>query len=247
MQELTNSTLTCLNPKQLHPALREHIAGIAALAEIGQMMDWDVEAMANYTVKHGHVIAACSWLFNREVVPGVFDIPYYSEEFCDQLLLELHDKDFARNAMEDSEYQIEELVLGQELPELYETCEALFAVAMQPVLALLFMQGESVLTSIQAAKYNPEEVSHGNWHFDQDSDHTVVVSLNPESFTGGGTELRTGPFTVQYVPPLPKGHALLFMGRTTLHRGLYVEQGDRMLLVHWTVAGGHKEYNETEH
>jgi len=37
------------------------------------------------------------------------------------------------------------------------------------------------------------------------------------------------------------------MGRTTLHRGLYVEEGDRMLLVHWTVASGHKYYNETEH
>ena len=247
MNHLVNTTLADVQARYLHPALRQHIPGIAALAEIGQMMDWDVDAMLAYTTKHVHVLAAWRWLTSRQVAPGVFDIPYYSAEFCDRLLLELQDKEFARNEMEDVNFQIEELVLGNELPDLFETCETLFAVAMQPVLALLFSQDDSDLTSIQAAKYNPEEVSHGNWHFDQDSDHTVVVSLNPNDFKGGGTELRTGPFTVQYIPPLPKGHALLFMGRTTLHRGLYVEEGDRMLLVHWTVASGHKYYNETEH
>lgn len=45
--------------------------------------------------------------------------------------------------------------------------------------------------------------------------------------------LRPGATTYADVPPLDKGHALLFSGKTVLHRGLNVDAGTRNILVYW--------------
>jgi hypothetical protein len=236
MQPLINTTLSTFGMRDLHPLIVPHVHNLHRLSELADLSGWDVEVLHGYFDKHPEIRASYDWLQRCALpqVKGAFVVPYLSPEFCDRVCLEMIDKDFQRNADEEEEYQIDELVLGSEMADLYRTCAYLFDTAMVPVLHVAHCVEPACLTAIQVARYNPAGVAHGNWHMDADSDQTVVVTLNTGAFEGGGTELWIDADTVMHVPPLPKGHALVFLGKTTLHRGLHVPNGDRMLLVHWT-------------
>ena len=246
MHEITNNLLRSARNK-IHPDLLLRVKALAQLAEFGELAGWDYDALQLYFDKHPACLGAMNWLLQfrvSECMPTAYAVPYLHPEFCKQLMLEVHDKDFEPNVYEDAAYQIDELVTEHEVPELHQILQAVFDIAMRPVLMCLHMQEPAEIRSIQFAKYNPQGVSHGNWHHDQDSDQTVVVALNTGEFTGGGTELALDMFNCIEVPPLPVGHALIFLGKTTLHRGLYVPEGDRMLLVHWTELKGQIDYSE---
>lgn len=246
MHEITNSLLRDARNK-LHPELLLRVRSLAQLGEYGELCGWDYDAIQLYFQKHPHIETAYNWLLQHRVsdaMPTAFAVPYLHPEFCKQLVLEVHDKGFAPNEYEDQAYQIDELVTEHEVPELFSILQAVFDIGMRPVLMCSHMQEPAEVRSIQFAKYNPDGVSHGNWHHDADSDQTVVVALNTGEFTGGGTELALDLNHCIEVPPLPVGHALIFLGKTTLHRGLYVPEGDRMLLVHWTELKGPIDYSE---
>lgn len=140
---------------------------------------------------------------------------------------------FTPNPLEDKAYQIPEWTTQDQCPQLFRALRELHDAALAPVWMLIQGRTADVYNTIQFAQYNPKGTSHGNWHHDEDSDQTTVVSLNPEQFSGGGTQLRTSATTYADVPPLGKGHALLFSGKTVLHRGLNVNAGTRNILVYW--------------
>lgn len=165
---------------------------------------------------------------------NAISIPLLDPRVCDDIVRRHQDAEFTPNMAEEPDYRINELVLD---PSERSTMILMrFAEeVIWPLFSLLYGKAPNRFSSIQIARYGaPGPVGTG-WHHDEDSEATCTVSLNPGQFAGGGTALRPlGGFAAPvYVPPLPQGHALLFNGRTTLHRGLDVTEGVRNLLVFW--------------
>lgn len=137
---------------------------------------------------------------------------------------------FRPNEAEEPAYQIPEIVLPTGLSKISKV----FAEeALWPLFHLMVGTPPNHFSSIQLARYK-QGVGTG-WHHDKDSEFTAVVSLAPERHKGGGTALLPAGVALAPVvlPPLPKGSALLFNGRSTLHRGLPTATGERNLLVFW--------------
>lgn len=234
--------LTCIPQEAwLHPELRRHLPALEHIAHVLTEGGHNIEALIP-EVK-GDVFKALAWLHGHRLEDStVYTIPFLSPAYCDALVLEARkferDIGYTPNDAEDVEYQIPELTLQDNCPSLAACLEVLFTRAIVPISKVVHNPNDIVLRSIQLARYEPHAVGHGNWHTDEDSDLSVVVSLAPELFAGGGTDLRTGPMNLLHVPKLSKGHALMFHGKTTLHRGCHVDQGRRDLLVFWS------EYHE---
>lgn len=206
-------------------ALREH--GEAPNEETAQ----EVRALLGVGVMQREHVA------NQDGPGQLFRATLLSADYCDALVEFSRGLRYKVNACEEEEFQIPEVVLGQEAPELYE---ALFhGIVSRHLVALFFAafgRYPRSVASIQLARYSDENTAGGNWHYDDDSDLTAVVALNnPWDFDGGGTSFYN-PFRDEtaYLPPLLKGHALLFRGRWQLHRGEPVTRGERNLLVIWT-------------
>lgn len=165
---------------------------------------------------------------------GVYSIPFLSPDYCDSLLTEVAAMSFAVNPDEDAEVQIPEITLSDTCPTLHSCLHGLFNNVVNPLTKVLFQLEQSKMSSIQFAQYTPESTAHGNWHHDRDSDITLVVALS-DFHKGGGTAVKPQglgePFVV---PQLPVGHAMLFQGSRTLHKGLPVTEGARNLLVFWS-------------
>lgn len=166
---------------------------------------------------------------------GVYTFPFYSAEHCAALMRELNELSYDVNNEEPHEAQIRECVLQHESVPLYNCAEVMWR-AVCPALAFILWNVEpETVASIQAAKYTPETTAGTDWHTDAESDVTLVVALT-DTHGGGGTGVKPGMFSGDAfeVPSLPVGHAMFFLGRTTLHKGLPVTSGERNLLVHWT-------------
>ena len=220
----------------LNPGLRHHLPGLTKLAQL-------VEASGNGVLpaKLDKVErAALEWLRNQCVLAhGVgYVLPMFSEEYCDKLVLEAQDMaravGYEPNPDEEEAYQIPELVLAEVCPSLFAALDVFKSRVLDVYSVLLFGARPEVTRSIQFAQYSPDQTSHGNWHKDIDSDVTAVVSLQPERYEGGGTDLRLNAWDSIHVPPAPKGYILFFNGKHTLHRGCRVTKGRRDLLVFWT-------------
>lgn len=166
---------------------------------------------------------------------GVYSFPFYSPEHCAAVMLELRPLSYDVNNAEPHEAQIKECVLQHECRPLYD-CAAVLWRAVCPALAMLLWNLEpETISSIQAAKYTPETTAGTDWHTDAESDVTLVVALT-DTHEGGGTAVHRGFYQGAdvFVKSLPIGHAMFFLGRTMLHKGLPVTDGERNLLVHWT-------------
>lgn len=220
--------------ERIHPELRQHIGAIINLGQVAREAGWDHETIFDYKHKHPAAWAALRWLQQYELMPGVWAVPYLSPEWCDEVCKLSRELPYEVNAVEAVEYQIEEQFLADTHPDLFAACVDLVAGVLMPLVRVTHQLEIEEVMSVQIAKYADNGVAHGNWHTDSDSDLTAVVSLNPGEFKGGGTEIRTGLLKAREIPPLPQGYALIFCGKTTLHRGLHVEEGERLLLVHWT-------------
>lgn len=148
-----------------------------------------------------------------------------------------HAQLFEGNKDEKAAYQIPEIVLSHH-PELTEQDILAKQIGMEilwPLFGLMYGSYPNHFSSVQLARYCAPSNTGTGWHSDTESEASCVVSLAPERHVGGGTELLPyGAFGHRfYFPPLPKGHALLFNGRTTLHRGMEITEGQRNLLVYW--------------
>ena len=223
---------------QLHPELVQHLPALRAVAQVLTDNDQNIEPLLESMTLDQKL--ALKFLEQYTIRPGVYGVPFLHPLYCELLIAEAElmakTVGYQPNPDEDEAYQIPELYLREVCPELFASLTALFDVVFGVLCRLLYGTAPTFLMSVQFARYEPNGQAAGNWHHDEDSDITAVVSLAPESFTGGGTDLRTGPTKYNWIPALPKGHALLFCGRTTLHRGRAVETGVRDLLVFWSTV-----------
>lgn len=229
--------MTCIPQEAwLHPELRLHLPALERMARTLDEGKQSVELLIDSLDKPE--IKALGWINKYTVRPGIYTMPFLTPEYCNKLRVEADEMHrvfgYAVNEYEDTPYQIPELVVARYCGNLHACLEVLFHRVYDVICRIQMGFVPTYLRTVQFAKYEPAEVGHGNWHIDEDSDITVVVSLNPEEFQGGGTDLRTGPLASIQVPALPKGHALLFNGKTTLHRGRAVTSGRRDLLVFWS-------------
>ncbi|MBH9196966.1 hypothetical protein I5K50_11455 [Pseudomonas aeruginosa] len=141
---------------------------------------------------------------------------------------------FAVNPDEEAEVQIPEITLADTCPTLHSCLHGLFNNVVNPLTKVLYQLEQAKMSSIQFAQYTPDNTAHGNWHHDRDSDITLVVALS-DFHKGGGTAVKPqGLGKTFVVPQLPVGHAMLFQGSRTLHKGLPVTEGARNLLVFWS-------------
>lgn len=144
---------------------------------------------------------------------------------------------FCPNETEGKAYQIPEIVLCYDSNhhEPMRLAQRIAHTVLWPLFHLMYGSPPNTCSSIQLARYSDPENLGTGWHCDEASEASCVVSLSPERHTGGGTMLMPhGVFGEPYIlPSLPKGDALMFNGRTTLHRGLEVVNGERNLLVYW--------------
>ncbi|AEX65855.1 hypothetical protein BF7_00085 [Pseudomonas phage Bf7] len=165
---------------------------------------------------------------------SVFSMPFLSPETCAALVRASSLFRYEKNASEEPDFQIPEVVLKHECLGLHASLAVLFDQVMLPVAELLYGIEPEVMRSIQLAQYRPTETGYGNWHVDLDSDFTVVVALSNEH-AGGGTEVKAHGFSEAFeVPQLPTGSAMIFPGKLYLHRGMPVTEGVRNLLVFWS-------------
>lgn len=164
---------------------------------------------------------------------GVYSIPYLDPVYCDELVGVFNKAGYSVNPEEEKPAQIPEIVLFQRSKPLYDCLSVLWQHVAVPLATILWNLNPEVVGSIQAAQYSVEEQPGTVLHHDYHSDVTLVVNLGTE-FEGGGTEVApTLDEPGVILPPLPKGHAMFFRGKTQLHRGLPVTSGTRTLLVHW--------------
>lgn len=218
----------------LHPDLLAVLPQLSALAAELEASGQDMNVLGKN--EHTHAV---NFLLAGELGGGCFSFPLFSEAYCDKLLVEANkmaaEIGHTPNEEEERDYQIPELVLEHVCPQLFVALNSFKQRAIDVLAKCVYGQAGTITRSIQFARYEKVEngTSHGNWHSDADSDVTAVVSLSPDSFVGGGTQVRTG-LIAAVVPPRPKGHILLFPGKQLLHRGLAVEAGVRDLLVFWT-------------
>lgn len=227
---LNNPVLAVAVEQHLHPELRQRLPAIRAAASTLVRRGFNIKRLPR------DERAAIEWVEGHRVCgTNAYTLPYLSPAYADALQTEVLavPTGFTPNDLEDKPYQIPEWTTQDNCPQLFRALRELHDAALAPVWLLIQGKTADLYRSIQFAKYNPKGTSHGNWHHDEDSDQTTVVSLNPEQFSGGGTQLRTSATTYAEVPPLEKGHALLFSGKTTLHRGLNVDAGTRNILVYW--------------
>lgn len=226
----------------LHPEFRRHVVPLLEAIEHAAGADSeDPTDLAEMIAANPEWDEAMSWS-TEQLVRGRYDVaggvaytlPFLHPNFARWLAVRAEAiGEFAPNPDEQPDYQIPEIVLRDRDRELHDHLAGC-AVFLRAWTALIWQRVPTELTSIQFARYAPEGTAHGHWHHDAVSDISAVTSLDPARFTGGGTDLRDGPFGIVTINPLPAGHVLLFDGKQIMHRGRHVETGVRHLLVMWS-------------
>lgn len=229
--------------KALHPDFLARLPALQEIIDMAKEMDPEPGQLQAYIDEDEEWSAAWAWAMdvvthNRVSCLGgnAYAVPFLhpgvAENFK-QLAIKLGEEHgWKPNADEETPYQIPEIVLKHCDPRLHELMAAQ-AKYLDVWHLILYQAVPNKVSSIQFTKYSPEDTANGNWHHDQCSDFTAVVSLNPGEFVGGGTDLKLSPTQVHAVPPLPAGYALLLNGKQLQHRGRYVEEGTRYLLTFW--------------
>lgn len=235
---LTKATTGIASQDKYHPMLK-HFNPMYAVTNLVILKE-----MAEYAEENGGISAdkfkresAWSSFLNDCVIchaPGVYSVAYLHPAFCRDILHEVSKFKHVPNDEEPEEAQIPEVVLESEHKVLYEVFRSFWHDAGLAYAKVLLNLEPDVLVSVQAAVYAPSETPRGHWHTDRDSDVTLVVALN-DDHEGGGTMVAQGPFGPDLkVPQNETGWAMLFKGKTTMHYGLPVTEGERHLLVHWS-------------
>ncbi|WP_435634326.1 hypothetical protein ACSC9U_18300 [Pseudomonas solani] len=244
MHVLTNAGVAIASVDKYHPELAAHIQTLKAMGEASEErngLTWadlvdgpdawmsSLDALVTEYSARGKRMG----LMHRQI-SGVYSIPFLHPGYCEKLLTEIAAMSFEVNPDEAAEVQIPEITLGDNCPALHSCLHGLFNNVVNPLTRVLYQLEQTKMTSIQFAQYRPDNTAHGNWHHDRDSDITLVVALS-DFHEGGGTMVKPQglgePFVV---PQLPQGHAMLFQGSRTLHKGLPVTEGARNLLVFWS-------------
>lgn len=221
-----------LNREWLHPELEKNIEGIAALVDSFNNIDFDIPDLEDLSINQ---LEAMDWFYGlpRYCKDQVIVAPLINPLLCDKLIQYINGKQFIPNEEEEDKYKIPEFILAEKDPELFNTLIEFAKISLFLLYNLHWGKYPSRIDSIQLAQYKPDGIKKTSWHHDADSNMTGVVNLAPELYKGGGTDVRTTLLTYEHIPPIPKGHVLIFNGNMILHRGSEVESGIRNLLVFW--------------
>lgn len=237
MHVLTRPGVAIASLDKYHPALREHIETIKAMGNASEErhgLTLDDLALNDIWAR---VLPDLLTEYPKEAVAftsGVYSLPFLHPDYCDALLTEVAAMSFEVNPDEEAEVQIPEITLADRCPALHSCLHGLFNNVINPLTRVLYQLEQTKMSSIQFAQYTPENTARGNWHHDRDSDITLVVALS-DFHKGGGTLVKPQGLGEPFeVPQLPVGHAMLFQGSRTLHKGLEVTEGARNLLVFWS-------------
>lgn len=179
-----------------------------------------------------HQVSVVSSIKNISNVAYVANM--LNKEYCSSLVDKLKEHEFTVNDGEDVYYQIPEVVIKYSDSDLFLELEYAFNNYIAKYLQTIRFKKEFNINSIQFAKYSATgDISKGNWHYDEDSDSTVVIYLN-DDYEGGGTQFKTeADDGIATVDKFEVGDSVFFNGRVVPHRGLPVTKGDRYILVFW--------------
>lgn len=179
-----------------------------------------------------HQVSVVSSIKNISNVAYVANM--LNKEYCSSLVDKLKEHEFTVNAEEDEYYRIPEVVIKYSDSDLFLELEYAFNNYIAKYLQTIRFKKEFNINSIQFAKYSATgDISKGNWHYDEDSDSTVVIYLN-DDYEGGGTQFKTeADDGIVTVDKFEVGDSVFFNGRVVPHRGLPVTKGDRYILVFW--------------
>jgi hypothetical protein len=166
-----------------------------------------------------------------------FVVPVLSPQACTAIVEKSRDWQFEVNEAERPAYQMDEAVIGYHDPEFDRFIKGNLADALAPWIMAIWGRLPSRWVSLQLASYSPTSTAESGYHIDDDSDVTAVLALN-DDFAGGGLAIRDGLLGECTLPPLPKGYAVLFDGRRTIHRGLPVSEGRRVIMTAWSNSDG---------
>jgi hypothetical protein len=223
----------------LHPDLRKAIPKLISInSKVEEAMDSEVVFSSSIIAEYRAVLSdlVTSYGDNNTLVSGVYSFPMLSSTYCQSLKSKTDKYTYLVNECECSEAQIPEVVLEQQDKELFDTLGLLFTVVTGAITISLLGSVATTLSSVQFAKYTPENTSEGSWHVDEDSDISLVIPITNE-YEGGGTLVNPYGLSPEItVPALPVGHAMLFNGRAHYHKGLPVTKGSRDLLVFWATS-----------
>lgn len=244
---MTSTTAAEAFERALHPDFLEHLPALQEIIEMARDMDPEPEQLEAYIAEDEDWAKAWTWAnevvtHNRVSCLGgnAYAVPFLNPSVANNLknlAIKMGDEHGWRpNAEEESPYQIPEIVVSHYDQRLHDLLAAQ-AKYLDIWHLILYQCVPNKVSSIQFTKYSPEDTAHGNWHHDRDSDFTAVVSLNPDEFVGGGTDLKLTPTSYHTVPPLWAGYALLLNGKQLQHRGRRVEEGTRYLLTFWMESG----------
>jgi len=170
----------------------------------------------------------------KTLCAAAFVIPVLSEEACAFLVQSSDAYAWEENEQEQPAFRIPEVVLREQDPQLEQELKVALFAALAPVTVSVWGRLPDSYSSLQLTRYNPRDRDGGAYHIDAASDYTAVIALN-DDFTGGGTAICDGLLGEIIIPPVPKGFALIFDGKKTLHKGLAVTSGDRRLLTVWAL------------
>jgi len=227
----------------LHPEFARYAQALMDLTEYARDNNCSPEQLDEIVSESSDWSEAFAWamsvLMNNRVTGlagSAFGVPFLNPDICAKFVTEavrLGDEyGHTPNPDEEPAYQIPEIVLKHVAPDIHEKVSDLVQY-LNIWFMLIYQTTPKSISSIQFAKYEPDGTGNGNWHIDEDSDFTAVVSLAPEMFEGGGTDIMVSPVEYMSVPPLPAGYALLMNGKQIRHRGRQVTSGVRHLLVFW--------------
>lgn len=234
----------------LHPDFRRHAPALIEIIECAKDLRPEPEKLDELICEDDDWKAAYQWALavlteNRVTGLGgsVFAVPLLHPDVCRNLVgeaMRLGEQYGHRpNLEEEGPYQIPEIVVEHADKELHAELVKLIRY-LNVWFMLIYQMEPASISSIQFAKYEPSGTGHGNWHNDRDSSFTAVVSLAPDLFDGGGTDIMLSPVDYFSIPALPAGYALILNGKQIRHRGRQVTAGERHLLVYW-LDDEHKE------
>ena len=131
----------------------------------------------------------------KKIYPEIYRVPLFRRQFCKLLVKEIEQMrkeiGFVGNDEEDQLRQIPEILLQEQVPELYRNMWLIVQTILNPMFNAIWQRDCKDPTTIQIANYNLKDKQQGAWHHDESADISVVVPLN----TGGyeGCLLYTSP------------------------------------------------------
>ena len=153
-------------------------------------------AIARYRAKMGQEDLAEIPIqkLTKKIWPDIYRVPLFRRQYCKMLCEEIDNMrrviGFEPNAEEDEMRQIPEIVLRENVPELYRNMWGVVQNVLSPIIFSLYQREVAEIASVQIANYNLKDKQQGAWHHDESADISVVIPLNTGDYKGGGTEFH---------------------------------------------------------